>query len=44
MFNFCYKKKNIKKLGHILKKITGRNNTGKIVLRHRGGGVKKDIV
>jgi len=41
MFNFCYKKKNIKKLGHTLKKITGRNNTGKIVLRHRGGGVKK---
>ena len=36
-----YKNKLIKKLTKSYKKITGKNNTGKITIFHRGGGVKK---
>lgn len=35
------KKKPEKKLVKILKKHSGRNNTGKITVRHRGGGNKR---
>ena len=30
--------KPLKSLTHIKKKITGRNNSGRITVRHRGGG------
>jgi large subunit ribosomal protein L2 len=37
------KKKIIKKLSIILKKKGGRNNSGRITLRHRGGGLKRNL-
>lgn len=41
MLTFLFNKQKIKNLTIKLKKTTGRNNTGSIVVRHKGGGVSK---
>lgn len=40
-FSDITKKRPEKSLTKVLKKHSGRNNTGKITIRHRGGGVKR---
>ncbi|KKS71952.1 MAG: 50S ribosomal protein L2, partial [Candidatus Magasanikbacteria bacterium GW2011_GWE2_42_7] len=40
-FSDITKKRPEKSLTKVLKKHSGRNNTGSITVRHRGGGVKK---